>query len=147
MFVTVFYAVIDECSGTVMYANGGHNQPYVVGPDGSTRAVPLTDSTMLGVVPGLPFNSASLTLRPGETLFLYTDGVSEAMNAADEQFGDSRLEAVLARSATLPVDEMLSAVTAAVAGFAGAAPQSDDITCLVVRYLGDRIDYAPKKPS
>lgn len=144
MFVTVFYAVIDERSGTVVYANGGHNRPYVVSQDGHPSAVPLTGGVMLGVMPGLPYDSASLTLRPGETLFLYTDGVSEAMNLAEQQFGEGRLEAVLTQAARLSVDEMLTAVTTAVAEFVGAAPQSDDITCLVVRYLGDRIEFAPK---
>ena len=145
MFVTVFYAVIDERSGTVMYANGGHNRPYVVAADGLPRAVPLTDGMALGVMSGMSYPSASLTLQPGETLFLYTDGVSEAMNHANEEFGERRLEAVLARAAQLSVDEMLVAVTAAVEEFVGSAPQSDDITCLVVRYLGDRIQYAPQK--
>jgi phosphoserine phosphatase RsbU/P len=147
MFVTVFYAVIDERNGTVVYANGGHNRPYVVGQDAVARAVPLTDGMALGVMSGLPYDSAVLTLRPGETLFLYTDGVSEAMNLENEEFGENRLEVVLAQAASLPVDEMLSQVTTAVHDFAGSAPQSDDITCLVVRYLGDRIQLAPEKPA
>jgi sigma-B regulation protein RsbU (phosphoserine phosphatase) len=112
--------------------------------DGPPTSLALTGGVMLGVVPGLPYASDTLTLRQGETLFLYTDGVSEAMNLVEEPFGEKRLEAVLMQSAHLSVDEMLSAVTAAVAEFAGAAPQSDDITCLVVRYLGDRVEYAPK---
>ncbi|MEJ0016155.1 MAG: PP2C family protein-serine/threonine phosphatase [Acetobacteraceae bacterium] len=144
MFVTVFYAIIDERNGTVMYANGGHNRPYVVADDGPPRAIPLTDGVMLGVMPDMPYASGILTLRPGETLFLYTDGVSEAMNLRSEKFGEVRLEAVLTQAAALPVDAMLEAVTDAVRDFAGAAPQSDDITCLVVRYLGDRIEYAPR---
>jgi sigma-B regulation protein RsbU (phosphoserine phosphatase) len=70
MFVTVFYAIIDERNGTVAYANGGHNRPYVVTPDGPPRAVPLTDGVMLGAMPDMPYSSATLTLMPGETLFL-----------------------------------------------------------------------------
>jgi sigma-B regulation protein RsbU (phosphoserine phosphatase) len=105
----------------------------------------LTGGALLGVIPGIEYSSATMTLQPGETLFLYTDGVSEAMNAADEQFGEKRLETVLAGAARLSVDDMLTAVTAAVQDFAGSAAQSDDITCLVVRYLGDRIEYAPKR--
>jgi phosphoserine phosphatase RsbU/P len=146
MFVTVFYAVIDERNGTVAYANGGHNRPYVVGQDGVPRAVPLTDGMALGVMSGLPYSGASMTLLPGETLFLYTDGVSEAMNQAEEEFGEERLEAALAKAAALSVGDMLTAITGAVQEFVGSAPQSDDITCLVVRYLGDRIEYAPQKP-
>jgi phosphoserine phosphatase RsbU/P len=145
MFVTVFYAVIDERNGTVIYANGGHNRPYVVSEDGLPRSIPLTGGMMLGVMPDMPYASADLTLQPGETLFLYTDGVSEAMNHAHEEFGERRLEAALAQAAQLSVDEILTAVTAAVRDFVGSAPQSDDITCLVVRYLGGRIEYAPRK--
>jgi sigma-B regulation protein RsbU (phosphoserine phosphatase) len=147
MFVTVFYAVIDERSGTVAYANGGHNRPYVVGGDGAPRAVPLTDGMALGVMSDMSYDSAQMTLESGETLFLYTDGVSEAMNHANEEFGEARLEAALAAAAALSVDGMLAAVTDAVQEFVGTAPQSDDITCLVVRYLGDRIEYAPQKPA
>jgi sigma-B regulation protein RsbU (phosphoserine phosphatase) len=146
MFVTVFYAVIDARSGTVSYANGGHNRPYVVAEDGTPRAVPLTNGMALGVMSGLPYASAILTLRPGETLFLYTDGVSEAMNGTNEEFGEQRLEAALVQAARLPVAGMLTAITDAVRDFVGSAPQSDDITCLVVRYLGDRIEHAPQKP-
>lgn len=144
MFVTVFYAVIDARNGTVIYANGGHNRPYVVARNGEPRPVPLTGGIMLGVMPDTEYDSATMTLEPGETLFLYTDGVSEAMDPAKEEFGDKRLEATLAGSAQLPVDDVLAAVTTAVHDFVGSAPQSDDITCLVVRYLGGRIDYAPK---
>jgi sigma-B regulation protein RsbU (phosphoserine phosphatase) len=147
MFVTVFYAVIDGRNGTVVYANGGHNRPYVVGQDGVPRAVPLTDGIALGVMSGLSYASATLALQAGETLFLYTDGVSEAMNPENEEFGEPRLEAALAQSASLPVEDMLGAVTTSVHDFAGSAPQSDDITCLVVRYLGDRIQVAPQKPA
>ncbi len=145
MFVTVFYAVIDERDGSVVYANGGHNRPYVVTPDGSVRAVPLTGGIMLGVMPDMIYTGDALTLQPGDTLFLYTDGVSEAMNAADETFGERRLEAALAKAARLSVDGMLTAVTDAVHEFVGTAPQSDDITCLVVRYDGDRVQFAPEK--
>jgi sigma-B regulation protein RsbU (phosphoserine phosphatase) len=67
------------------------------------------------------------------------------MNGDKEQFGEARLEAVLMQAALLSVDDMLTAVTDAVRDFVGAAPQSDDITCLVVRYLGDRVEYAPRK--
>ncbi|MBO0801380.1 MAG: serine/threonine-protein phosphatase, partial [Blastocatellia bacterium] len=143
MFVTVFYAVIDKRNGAVSYSNGGHNPPVLVGTDGATRMLPLTGDMALGVMPGLSYSSAALTLQPGETLFLYTDGVSEAMNPAGEEFGEKRLRGVLTEAAQQSVGEMLTAATDAVKLFAGSAPQSDDITCLVVRFLGDRIEYAP----
>jgi sigma-B regulation protein RsbU (phosphoserine phosphatase) len=97
----------------------------------------------LGVMEGLDYSSATLVLQPGETLFLFTDGVSEAMNLLDEEFGESRLERVLTQVAHESVDVLLESVTRAVRDFAGEAPQSDDITCLVVRYLGGRLEFAP----
>lgn len=143
LFVTVFYAVVDQRSGHVVYANGGHNPPYVIAPGAAPRALPRTGGMALGVMSDMPYAQATLTLAPGETLFLFTDGVSEAMNPAGEEFGEERLEAVLTAARDLPVDAMLQSVTASVQTFAGTAPQSDDITCLVVRYLGGRIEMAP----
>ncbi|MGE0222705.1 MAG: SpoIIE family protein phosphatase [Acetobacteraceae bacterium] len=143
MFVTVFYAVIDDRDASVVYANGGHNKPYVIGADGTVRALPLTGDMALGVMPGMDYSTGRLTMKQGDTLFLYTDGVTEAMNPSDEEFGEARLEAVLARAATLPVDGVLETVTTAVREFADSAPQSDDITCLVVRYVEDRFHMAP----
>ena len=137
MFVTVFYAVIDARDGSVTYANGGHNRPYVIDGHGRPRALALTGDMALGIMGELPYASDRVVLSPGETLFLFTDGVSEAMNPAGEEFGEVRLEAVLTRTAGMPVQDVLTAVTDAVRAFAGDAPQSDDITCLVVRYLGD----------
>ena len=145
MFVTVFYAIIDEREGTVIYANGGHNRPYVITRNGEPRALPLTDGMALGIMAELPYDSATLTLEPGDTLFLYTDGVSEAMNPVDEEFGEGRLEAVLAATAGQPVGDILNAVTEAVTHFADSAPQSDDITCLVVRFVGGAVEYAPER--
>ncbi len=137
MFVTVFYAVIDSRDGSVTYANGGHNPPYVVGLDGTPRALPLTGDMALGVMDGLPYASGRITLKPHETLFLFTDGVSEAMDPDGNEFGEARLQAVLSATAGRPVEAILTAMTDAVRAFAAGAAQSDDITCLVVRYLGD----------
>lgn len=134
LFVTVFYAVIDRRDGTVFYANGGHNQPYVVAPDGAARALPLTGGMMLGLMEGLDYDSVRTRLAPGETLFLFTDGVTEAMNAADEQFGEARLESELAASGGLAVEAVLDRVVAAVRDFARDVDQSDDITCLITRF-------------
>lgn len=143
MFVTVFLAVIDEKDGSVVYCNGGHNPPYIVGPDGSVRQVPGTGDMALGVMAGMDYGTARVQLAPGETLFLYTDGVTEAMDPVNEEFGEKRLEAVLAATAGQPVQQILDGVTDAVRGFAASAPQSDDITCLVVRFAGGRILCAP----
>ena len=74
-----------------------------------------------------------MTLSPGDTMFLYTDGITEAMNVDQEEFTEARLELVLADGHALPVDTVMANVTDAVVSFAGDAEQSDDITCIVLR--------------
>jgi len=147
MFVTVFYAVLDPRNGVVDYANGGHNPPYLIPHDGTARQLPGTEGTLLGIIPDMPYDSATITLQLGDTLFLYTDGVTEAMTVAGDMFGEKRLEDVLNQSKDLPVEALLTTVTDAIRDFVGAAPQSDDITCLVVRYLGDSVEYAGSNKS
>ncbi|WP_446831956.1 PP2C family protein-serine/threonine phosphatase [Candidatus Foliamicus sp.] len=133
MFVTLFYAVYDPATGRVHYANGGHNPPLIVHPDGSSSLLPLTEGVALGVVPNFDFGSGQITLKPGEALFLYTDGVSEAENADSEEYGMERLQAVFAGSPPESARAANDAVFASVRGFAGDRSQSDDITCLVLR--------------
>ena len=102
MFVTVFYVAYDPATGRFTYANGGHNPPLVVHADGSSETLPLTGGVALGLVPGLEYEQQMAALAPGDTLFLYTDGVTEAMNGDSEEFGLDRLQAVFA--ATPPED-------------------------------------------
>ena len=93
---------------------------------------------MVGVIPDLDYSEGAVVLAPGDTLFLYTDGISEAMNRDGEAFEEERLKGVLAKGPTAPIRSVVDSVTAALASFVGDAPQSDDITCMVLRYLGSR---------
>ena len=135
MFVTLFYAVFDPRSGMLLYANGGHNPPVIVHKDGSSTELPLTGGVALGVAPGLSYSTAHAKLDRGDTLVMYTDGVSEAENAAQEEFGMDRLLAVFAGSPPTGARQANDAVFDAVKEFAGDNSQSDDITCLVLRRL------------
>ena len=132
MFVTLFYAVLDPETGTLLYANGGHNPPLVVHPGGASTVLPMTGGMALGVMSGLSYRQDAATLQPGDIAILYTDGVTEAMNARDEEFGLDRLQAVFAERQPDNAQEVSLAVFEAVHEFAGATPQSDDITCLIV---------------
>ena len=132
MFVTVLYATFDPASGAFTYANGGHNSPLLVRADGSSELLPLTGGVALGVVPEFPYEQSSVTLEPGETLVLYTDGVTEAMNDAKEEFGVERLRAIFVGGAPEGSRATSQAVFDAVHAFAGDTPQSDDVTCLVI---------------
>ena len=142
LFVTLFYGILNPDTGEFVYANAGHNPPYVVQHAGTVSPLPMTGGMAVGVMPGLPYAEDAMTLAPGDTMFLYTDGITEAMNVDDEEFTEARLEAVLAEGHGLSVDSVLENVTGAVVNFAAGAEQSDDITCIVLRYDGTADDGA-----
>ncbi len=131
MFATLFFGVLDTQTGAFDYANCGHNPPYILSSAGR-HGLPAT-GIPIGLMPDRPAASARLTLAPGDTLVLYTDGVTEAMNPADEEFGYERLDKALASSGTRSTSDILSDVFAAVDRFADGAEQADDITALALR--------------
>ena len=137
LFVTLFYGILDPASGEFVYANAGHNPPFLVRRPGEVAPLPMTGGMAVGVMPGLPYDEDAVTLASGDTMFLYTDGITEAMNMEEEEFTEARLETVLADGHGLPVDVVLTNVTSAVVDFVGEAEQSDDITCIVLRYDGN----------
>ena len=136
MFVTVFYAIYDPESHKLAYCNGGHNPPLIVHPDGSSTVLGQADGVALGIMPGFTYDQHSVELAPGDVLLLYTDGVTEAMNADDEEFGMERLQAVFKGSPPTSAEAATSAVFEAVHAFAAGTPQSDDITCLALARSG-----------
>ena len=133
MFVTLLYALFDPETGSLTYSNGGHCNPLVVHPDGSSTELPLTGGVALGVMPGLEYQEDHTNLNPGDTLVLYTDGVSEAMNAEGEEFGVERLQQLFANQPPTSARMAIEAIMQAVSDFAEGTPQSDDVTCLVLR--------------
>ena len=132
MFVTLFYAVYDPENGMFTYANGGHNPPLLVHPDGSSEELPLTGGIALGLVSDFKYVERTLRLMPGDALILYTDGVTEAMNEDLEEFGVPRLIKVFQVDPPSSAEDTTGRVFEAVHDFAGEADQSDDITCLVL---------------
>lgn len=133
MFVTVWYGILDPSRHTVAYANAGHSLAlHVQAGDGAIRQ--LRPSGMpLGVVKQLPIERDDVALAPGDLLVLYTDGVVDAIDEAEEEFGQDRLESVLYRSRDLPAQEVVDAVLAAVWEHTGDAPILDDITLWVLK--------------
>lgn len=137
LFVTTFYGILNTQTGELTYANGGHNPPMVVRrSDGSVVDLPRTGGIALGVLEGASYAEKSMALKEGDTLFLYTDGISEAMDSAGKEFTDERLRQSLQDTHGRSVDLVLECVTSAVETFVGQAEQSDDITCLIIRYNG-----------
>ena len=133
MFVTLIYALFNPSSGSLTYSIAGHDPPLLVSADGTVTELPLTKGVALGIAPDVVYTQESVTLAPGDTVVLFTDGVTEAMNADNQQFGLQRLTDVFDGN---PPDNALAANEAVfdqVRKFAGDAPQSDDITCLTLR--------------
>jgi sigma-B regulation protein RsbU (phosphoserine phosphatase) len=133
MFVTFLCAVFDPGSGRLVLANAGHCRPVLLSADGPPGWAVKNMGTALGFEPDLEFERTELTLRTGDTLVFYTDGVSEAFNPHDECYGNERL---LTDAGALAGQSPL-AITAGllqkVRTFAGSAPQSDDIAILALR--------------
>ncbi len=131
-FVTMVYAVLDPHAHTVSYANAGHNRPLICRADGRIEALDRAGA-MLGFTPDLNFPDTTATMEPGDTLFLFSDGLPEAWNDAHEQFGDERIASLLADMRQQPADAIIAALREAIATHAGGAAQSDDVTLLVAK--------------
>ena len=135
LFVTLFLAVFDPETGRVEYVNAGHPPPYRLRADTPPRPLPRPSDPVLGAFAGLEFHRQSFTLRPGEGLLLYTDGITEAFSPDGELFGAKRFEALLERLSATPSGEdpepFLEKILAALEEFAEDREQSDDITLLL----------------
>ncbi len=133
MFVTVFYGRLNIKTGEIDYSNAGHNPPYVVHENGKVETVPAQGNMVLGAVENFQYRNDKITLEKGDMLFTFTDGVTEAMNRDGEQFGEERLEKLLAKCGGKTSQETIDTVRAAVAEWAGDTEQSDDVTMLVIK--------------
>lgn len=133
MFVSLFYGVLNPRTGEIEYANGGHNPPYILRGNGAVEALPNTGGMVLGAIDVAQYRNTTATLAPGDAIVLYTDGVTEAMDTAANLFSDQRLHTLLARVNHASPEEIVRTMVNEVNTYASGAPQSDDITALVVR--------------
>jgi sigma-B regulation protein RsbU (phosphoserine phosphatase) len=132
MFTTLFGAIIDPRTGDVRCVSAGHNPPALVGQSG-VRLLEVESGSPIGLFEGRRYAEASFRFEPGERLVLYTDGVTEAFDKERNQFGEDRLVALLAsRGLAGSAEDLGNAILHDVSAFAGEAPQSDDITVLIV---------------
>lgn len=136
MFVTIFYGVLNTRTGEVQFSFGGHNPPYIKRKDGTVERINHESGFLLGMVDDMEYDVHKIILRPGDTMLLYTDGVTEAMNSNAELFEESRLESSLQRLNGSPLKEMLDGINGDLMQFAAGAPQADDITMLALQYKG-----------
>ena len=134
MFVTLFFAMLAPASGSLEYCNAGHNQPYRL--EGATlEAIDGAKGIILGVSADAPYTTGELSLAPGQSIYLFTDGVTEAADLQDQLFSEQRLETVLRETTGRASSEIVKSVADAVRNFVGTALPSDDITMLALRRL------------
>lgn len=137
MFVTAWEGTIDLNTGKVVFANAGHNPPLVRHGDGSFEFLHSRPGLVLAGMEGVRYRLQDFQLEPGDVIFLYTDGVTEATNADTELFGDDRLRETLNSCKFTTMQELCDHVQTEVDRFVGAAPQFDDITMLALKYKGN----------
>ncbi|HRC54893.1 MAG TPA: PP2C family protein-serine/threonine phosphatase [Kofleriaceae bacterium] len=132
-YATVFFATL-SLDGALKYCNAGHNPPIVVSASGVRS---LEGSGMpVGLFSGASYSDEDTRLETGDVLVVYSDGVTEALNLAGEEYGDARLAEVTTAHRSAPLDQLLQSIITSVQTFANGASQSDDVTVLVLRYLG-----------
>jgi serine phosphatase RsbU (regulator of sigma subunit) len=136
MFVTLYAGVVDLRTGVVEYSDAGHEPPFVIRVGGKPELIEKQGGMALGVDPSVPYQSATVRLNPGDTLFLYTDGVNEAKNGDGKLFKMAGIEAALASNVTTSCEVLCDVVMKRLGQFVHGAPQSDDITMLAVSYRG-----------
>jgi len=131
-FITLFLAEVDTSNGAVLYVNGGHNPPYLMRASGEFET--LTEGgLLLGIMPDAAYASGTVQLRPGDVLTLYSDGVTEARNTSEEEFGDERLMEFLRESRSMRPEEIVDALIQRVREFSRPGKPTDDVTVVVMR--------------
>jgi sigma-B regulation protein RsbU (phosphoserine phosphatase) len=136
MFLTYFCGILNFRTGELKYSNAGHNPPLLIREGGKTEWLPLPEGIFLGVFEESSYVTVTIRLEPGDALFLYTDGVTEAMNPGEEVYSEERLSGLIAALSGSHPEKMVQEVVRDVQSFAGRAPQWDDITALALRYRG-----------
>jgi len=134
MFTTVFLAFYDVSSGKLNATNGGHSASLIINHDGTPREWATTHGPALGFMEELPYKQETMHLKAGQTLFLYTDGVTEAMSPGNEIFGLDRLQELLKRKHNFKLDRICSEIEASLLEFQ-EGQQFDDITMLALKRI------------
>ncbi len=143
MFASVFFAILNVKTGELEYANGGHNPPLRREAGGVYSYLKIPNGIVVGAMEGVSFTRNTMTLQPDEALFLYTDGVTEAMNREQQLFSEERLAQVLNGGTDPHPKAVITGVSKAITAFVRDEPQFDDITMLVLRYQGDAESVHP----
>jgi sigma-B regulation protein RsbU (phosphoserine phosphatase) len=140
MFVTVFLGILHTGTGEVTFANAGHNPPYIKRADGGIERLETEKTCVVGVLEDMTFGEGRILMAPGDTMVLYTDGVTEAMDPEQRLFSEPRLADTLSSGTQPSPRALVEEIAAEVRRFEGGTEQSDDITLLALGYLGDETD-------
>jgi sigma-B regulation protein RsbU (phosphoserine phosphatase) len=135
MFVTLFYGVLDPRGRTLTYVNAGHNPPLMLRRDNIIMLE--AKGIALGVMPNIELEEKEISLRDGDIVVLYTDGVTEAINNREEQFGQERLIRLIEEGCNLPAQELIKRIQQEITAFSQGQPQFDDITLMVLKVIQD----------
>ena len=136
MFVTLFLAILNVRTGELLYTNAGHNPSYIRRRSGSVEALKELHGPIVGAMPGLAYKESSMLLGAGDTMLLYTDGVTEAMNKEGEFYSDPRLDGLVDRTSFESTQQLTETVMADVVAFEDGADRADDITILALCFNG-----------
>ena len=147
MFVTTFMGFLNLETGMVDYINAGHNPAFIIKADGSVQRLISQRNFVLARKPKFNFKTDYLQMQPGDCLFLYTDGITEAFNSNGEMFGEDRLEEALRSGAKLTASDLIEHVKKEVSSFTSGAEQSDDMTMLLLKYNSNRRSYQTQTAS
>jgi len=134
MFVTLFLGILNIKTGILSYCNGGHNPPFLLRFDGELLPLSSTHGLALGVLEDFAYASSQIDLHHQDVLFVYTDGVTEAMDPQGVLFGEQKLKDTLVKTGKMTVQEINNAVLKTISNFADTAPQADDITMLALKF-------------
>lgn len=143
MFATLFVGVLDLASGRLVYSNAGHDRPYIVSGTG-VRSLQAESNLPIGVMEDTEYRTQETQIAPGDMVLLYTDGLTEAMNAEHELFGQQRIVETARDNGDSPRN-LLDSLSEAVAGFVDGAEQSDDLTMLAILYRGSAAESPAEK--
>jgi|tagenome__1003787_1003787.scaffolds.fasta_scaffold20883933_2 sigma-B regulation protein RsbU (phosphoserine phosphatase) len=136
MFVTIFYGILHTRTGELEFSIGGHNPPFLFSERAGVEMMKARGGMIVGMIEQARYTTERVQLEPGDGIFLYTDGVTEAEDVIENQFGEERVEALLSELKGQTVEEIIRASFRDVATFTAGAAQSDDITAMALRYEG-----------
>jgi sigma-B regulation protein RsbU (phosphoserine phosphatase) len=136
MFVTIFYGILHTDTGELEYSVGGHNPPFLFSEKRGVEMMKSKGGMIVGMIEQARYTTERVQLEPGDGIYLYTDGVSEAEDIAENQLGEERMGEMLQELKSQPVEEIIRATFRLIDAFAKGAPQHDDITAMALRYEG-----------